>query len=186
MKKFFEKTKSPLLFPRPVALVTTHSDKGDNIITLSWIGTVCSSPPVVAIGIRKSRYSFSIIKKSREFVINIPEANLVKEADFCGTRSGKDTDKFSKTGLRKETPKIINAPLIEECPINIECKLIETIELGSHTLFLGEVVGTHIDERILQDGEFDDEKFKPLVYLSPHYFTVKKTEGEYGFTKDSY
>lgn len=182
MKKYFSETRSPLVFPRPVALVTSHSDKGDNIVTLSWVGTVCSSPPVVAIGIRKNRFSFSLIYKSGEFVINIPEADLVREADFCGTRSGREVDKFDKTGLTKEKSKVVKAPLIKECPINIECKLIRTVELGSHTLFLGEVVGTHIDEKILREEKFDDKKFQPLAYLSPHYFTMKKIEGEYGFT----
>ncbi|TES91800.1 MAG: flavin reductase family protein [Candidatus Cloacimonadota bacterium] len=185
MKEFFDKTKSPLIFPRPVTLVTSHSGEGDNIITLSWVGTVCSVPPVVGIGIRKSRFSYSHIEKSGEFVVNIPGADLIREADFCGTRSGRDIDKFKKTGLTKEHAKLVNAPLIKECPINIECKLIKTVIFGSHTLFLGEVVGTHIDEKILREGKFDDEKFQPLAYLSPHYFTVKKIEGEYGFTKDS-
>lgn len=182
MKEFLKETKSPLIFPRPVGLITSHSDSGDNIITLSWIGTVCSSPPIVAIGIRKNRFSYSMIKKSGEFVINIPGKNLVRESDFCGTRSGRDVDKFEKTWLTKEKAKMVSAVLIKECPINLECKLIEAIDLGSHTLFLGEVVGTHIDEKIMSDGKFDDEKFNPLVYLSPHYFTVRKIEGEYGFT----
>jgi flavin reductase (DIM6/NTAB) family NADH-FMN oxidoreductase RutF len=183
MKLFLKETESPPVFPRPVALVSIHTEEGDNIITLSWIGTVCSSPPVIAMGIRKNRHSYEMIMKSGEFVVNIPDADRVREADFCGTRSGEDTDKFEKTGFTKGKGKIVKAPLIEECPINIECKLIKTIELGSHTLFLGEVVGIHFDERITSDEKFDDEKFQPLAYLSPHYFTVQKLQGNYGFTK---
>jgi flavin reductase (DIM6/NTAB) family NADH-FMN oxidoreductase RutF len=183
MKLFLENTQSPLVFPRPVALVSVHTEDGDNIITLSWVGTVCSSPPIIAMGIRENRHSFEKILKSGEFVVNIPDANLVREADFCGTRSGKDTDKFEKTGFRKVKGQVVKAPLIEQCLINIECKLMDTVALGSHTLFLGEVVGTHIDERITTGGKFDDKKFKPLAYLSPHYFTVQKIEGDYGFTK---
>jgi len=183
MKKFVKETESPLIIPRPVALVTSHSPEGDNIITLSWVSIVCSLPPMIGISIRKKRYSYSVIEKSGEFVVNIPGAGLVKEADFCGTRSGRDVDKFEETGLTKEKAEFVNIPLIKECPINIECKLRRTVELGSHTLFLGEVVGTHIDEKILTDGKFDDEKMLPLTYLSPHYFTVKGIEGAYGYTK---
>jgi flavin reductase (DIM6/NTAB) family NADH-FMN oxidoreductase RutF len=183
MKLFIEKTQSPLVFPRPVALVSMHTGEGDNIITLSWVGTVCSSPPVIAMGIRESRHSHKMIKESGEFVVNIPSAEQVSAADVCGTRSGNDTDKFQATGFTKGKAKTVQAPIIEECPINIECKLMKTVELGSHTLFLGEVVGTHIDERITTDGKFDDGKFKPLAYLSPHYFTVQMLGGDYGFTK---
>ena len=182
MKLFLEETKSPLLFPRPVALVSVHTVEGDNIITLSWVGTICSLPPIIAMGIREDRHSYDMILKSGEVVVNIPGADLVREADFCGTRSGKDTDKFEKTGFTKGKGTIVQAPLIKQCPINIECKLMNSIELGSHTLFLGKVVGTHIDERIVTDGKFDDRKFMPLTYLSPHYFTVQKIEGDYGFT----
>lgn len=185
MKQFIEETVSPLVFPRPVALVSVHTEEGDNIITLSWIGTVCSSPPVIAMGIRESRHSFGMIMKSGEFVVNIPDADRVREADFCGTRSGKDTDKFEKTGFTKGKGRVVGAPLIEECPVNIECTLMDTVALGSHTLFLGEVVGTHLDERITTDGKFDDGKFQPLAYLSPHYFTVRRIEGDYGFTRRS-
>jgi flavin reductase (DIM6/NTAB) family NADH-FMN oxidoreductase RutF len=169
MKLFVKETQSPPVFPRPVALVTMHTEEGDNIITLSWVGTVCSSPPVIAMGIRKNRYSHGMIVKSGEFVVNIPGADRVREADFCGTRSGEDTDKFQKTGFTKEEGKVVKAPLIKECPINMECKLMNAIELGSHTVFLGEVVGIHFDERITTGGTFDDEKFQP--------------EGNYGFTK---
>lgn len=183
MKLFLKDTESPAVFPRPVALVSVHAGEHDNIITLSWIGTVCSSPPVIGMGIRKNRHSYGMIVESGEFVVNIPDAERVREADFCGTRSGKDTDKFDKTGFTKEEGKVVKAPLIKECPLNLECTLIKSIELGSHTLFLGEVVGTHIDERITTDGKFDDEKFKLLAYLSPHYFTVQRLKGNYGFTR---
>jgi len=183
MKKFFPKTNSPMVFPRPVVLITVSSSGKDNIITLSWVGVVCSSPPVVAMGIRKNRFSYEMIMNSKEYVINIPPASLKGEADFCGTRSGKEFDKFKETGFTKEKAKVVDAPLIGECPINLECKLIKSIELGSHTLFLGEVVGTHIDKAIMADGKFDDTKFQPLTYLSPHYFTVMKIEGKYGFSK---
>ncbi len=184
MKEFLRETNSPMVFPRSVALITVSSSGKDNIITLSWVGVVCSSPPVVAMGIRKDRFSYEMIMNSREYVINIPPASLVKEADFCGTRSGREFDKFKETGFTKEKAKVIGAPLIGECPINLECKLSKSIELGSHTLFLGEVVGTHIDENIMSDGKFDDKKFKVLGYISPHYFTVQELEGEYGFTKE--
>lgn len=183
MKKFIKETDSPRVFPRPVALVTCCGKKGDNIITLSWIATLCSLPPIIGMGIRKNRFSHSAIVKTEEFVVNIPEEQLVKEADYCGTHSGENVDKFQETGLTKQDARIVSVPLIKECPINIECKLTESVELGSHTLFLGEVVGTHIDERIMTEGELDDNKFKPLTYLSPHYFTVKGIEEKYGFTK---
>lgn len=183
MKKFIKETDSPRVFPRPVALVTCSGEKGDNIITLSWIATLCSTPPIIGMGIRKNRYSHSLIVNKEEFVVNIPEEELVKEADYCGNYSGSDVDKFKETGLTREDGRVVSVPMIKECPMNLECELTKSIDLGSHTLFLGKVVGTHIDEKIMTDGKLDDYKCKPLTYLSPHYFTVAGIEEKYGFTK---
>jgi flavin reductase (DIM6/NTAB) family NADH-FMN oxidoreductase RutF len=183
MKKFIKETDSPRVFPRPAALITCSGEKGDNIITMSWIATLCSIPPIIGMGIRKNRFSHSAIVQKSEFVVNIPGEELVKEADYCGTHSGRDVDKFKETGLTRENARVVSVPMIKECPINIECKLTKAIDLGSHTLFLGEVVGTHIDEKIMTIGALDDTKFKPLTYLSPHYCTVAGIEEKYGFTK---
>ena len=173
------------LFPCPVVLVTCVDSKGEpNIITLAWAGTVCSEPPAVGLGIRPSRYSHTIIKNSKEFVVNIPPARLVKETDYCGVTSGKDVDKFAETKLTPEQADEVEAPLIRECPVNMECKLKDVIPLGAHDLFIGEVVQVHIDPDILDEkGHIDFKKADPFVYNVGEYWTLNKKIGTYGYSK---
>src|SRR3989304_6803885 len=147
------------LYPNPVVMVSCSNKNRDNIITLAWVGTVCSNPPMISISIRPSRYSHEIISISKEFVINIPDEKMIKACDFCGTKSGRDIDKFKELNLTKEKGFIVNAPLIKECPINIECKVREIIHLGTHDMFIGEVVSVNADEEVIySDGEIDYEK----------------------------
>jgi flavin reductase (DIM6/NTAB) family NADH-FMN oxidoreductase RutF len=178
-------TKGPanLMYPCPVTLVTSRDAKGkDNIVTIAWIGVLCSEPPKIGIGIHKTRHSTGIIEKSGEFVVNIPSENLLEKTDYCGTVSGKDVDKFSKTGLTKEPAKKVKASLIKECPVNLECVVREKLDLGSHRLFVGEVVEAHVDDSILDGkGNFDFSKAAPVLFNAGEYWGQGKKKGSYGF-----
>ena len=180
-------TKNPwtALFPCPVVLVTCVDSTGEpNIITLAWAGTVCSEPPTIGLGIRPSRYSHKLIKNSKEFVVNIPPTKIIKETDYCGVTSGKDVDKFSKTKLTQEPADKIKPPIIRECPVNMECILKNTIPLGAHDLFLGEIVKVHIDQNILDEkGKIDFTKADPFVFNQGEYWSIHKKLGIYGFSK---
>ncbi len=134
------------LYPNPVLLVSAEYESKETIVTLSWGGTCCSDPPIVSIAIRNSRYSHNLIKQSNEFVVNIPTAEMLEQVKICGTKSGADIDKWAVCEFTKKKSKEVNAPGIDECPVNIECKVETIIELGTHDMFLGKVVALHIDE----------------------------------------
>ena len=155
-----------LLFPLPVVLLTCVDKSGQaNIITLAWVGIVNSEPPMVSVSIRPSRYSASLVKTSGEFVINIPSEKMVREVDICGMVSGKEVDKFAKTGLTPKPAKEVSPPLIEECPVNLECKVRETISLESHEVFLAEIMAIHVEKNVLRGrGKVDMTKILPIVY----------------------
>jgi flavin reductase (DIM6/NTAB) family NADH-FMN oxidoreductase RutF len=155
-----------MLFPLPAVMVSCQRGNAKpNIITLAWVGVVCSEPPMVAIAVRKNRFSFDIIKDSREFVVNVPTQQQLKATDFCGTKSGRDTDKFAEAKLTPVKGSKVKAPLIAECPVNLECELRNVLDLGSHCLFIGEIVATHLDSEYLNEkGEPDVEKMKLFCY----------------------
>lgn len=173
------------LFPCPVVLVTCLDDGGNpNIITLAWVGTICSEPPIISIGIRPTRYSYELIKNSKEFVVNIPSTKILRESDYCGITSGKNIEKFSETKLTQQQAEKIKTPLIRECPVNLECKLKDVIPLGAHDLFLGEIVQVHIDEEVLDEkGNIDFKKADPFVFNQGEYWSIDKKLGIYGFSK---
>jgi flavin reductase (DIM6/NTAB) family NADH-FMN oxidoreductase RutF len=173
------------LFPCPVALVTSVAAPGKpNIITLAWVGTVCSDPPMLSLGIRPGRYSYKLIQRSREFVVNIPTEQIVKKVDQCGSVSGESTDKFSMTGLTPQPAEKVKPPLIRECPVNIECVLRKKIHLGVHDLFLGEIVSVHVDQEILdEEGEIDFAKLSPFVFNQGEYWSLGKRIGIEGFSR---
>lgn len=173
------------LFPCPVVLVTCVDSIGDpNIITLAWAGTVCSEPPMIGLGIRPTRYSHKLIKDGEEFVVNIPPTKILKETDYCGVTSGKDINKFSETKLTPEKADNVKAPLIRECPVNMECILKDTIQLGAHDLFLGEIVQVHLDQDVLNEkGQIDFAKADPFVFNVGEYWNLNKKLGSYGFSK---
>ena len=155
-----------MLFPLPAVMVSCQK-RGEkpNIITLAWVGVVCSEPPMVGIAVRKNRFSWDLICQSKAFVVNVPKGDLLKATDFCGTHSGKDVDKFAEAKLTAEPCAKTGAPLIKECPVNLECELREMVDLGSHTLFIGEIVATHIDSEFLDEkGQPDVEKMKLFCY----------------------
>lgn len=173
------------LFPCPVVLVTCLDDGGNpNIITLAWVGTICSEPPIISIGIRPTRYSYELIKNSKEFVVNIPSTKILRESDYCGITSGKNIEKFSETKLTQQQAEKIKTPLIRECPVNLECKLKDVIPLGAHDLFLGEIVQVHIDKDVLDEkGNIDFKKADPFVFNQGEYWSIDKKLGTYGFSK---
>ena len=176
-----------LLFPTPVVLVTCVDETGKpNIITLAWVGVVNSEPPMIGISIRLERYSHACIKRSKEFVVNLPSEEMVRKVDACGVLSGKETDKFASMEWKQVTAQKVKPPLIDECPVQMECMVKEMISLGSHDLFLGEIVALHVKEEVLKEkGRIDISRVLPLVFCpgANEYWNLGKCIGHYGFTK---
>ncbi len=173
-----------MLYPLPAALVTVRDAEGkDNMITVAWTGTVCTNPPMLYISVRPERYSYRAIKETGEFVVNLTTAAMVKAVDFCGVRSGKNVDKFKETGLCKGEGVRVNVPVIEDSPVNIECKVREVLELGSHHMFLADVVHVTVDDRYMDEkGSFHLEKANPVVYSHGTYFSIGKAHGTFGYS----
>lgn len=172
-----------MVYPLPVVMVSCReTGKAPNIITVAWTGTICTNPAMVYISIRPERYSYEIIKNSREFVINLTTEELAKATDFCGVKSGRNVDKFKEMNLTPEEAHNVDAPLIKESPVNIECKVKEIIELGSHHMFLGEVVGVNVDGKYMDYNKFDLSKANPIVYSHGEYFGIGKKLGSFGYS----
>lgn len=173
---------STALFPVPAVMLSCGAEGyKPNIITLAWVGTLNSHPPIVGVSIRPERHSYGIVHQSKEFVVNIATEAQLPELDYCGVVSGKDADKFTALGLTPQMGSLQHAPLIAECPVNLECKVIQEIVLGSHTLFLGEVVQVQVSEEYLNEqGRPDVEKIKPFVYCGPQYHGLGHRLGLYG------
>ncbi|TFF86437.1 flavin reductase family protein [Candidatus Thorarchaeota archaeon] len=161
-----EKKPSTALVPCPVVLLSVRGPKGPNIITLSWAANVCSKPPTVVVGIRPERYSHHLVKDAGEFVLNVPSTDLHEASVFSGTKSGKDYDKFHECKLTAREASKVKAPLIEECPISLECKTTQVVNAGSHDLFVAEVLAIHIEESVLdENGRFNAAKASLFTYL---------------------
>jgi flavin reductase (DIM6/NTAB) family NADH-FMN oxidoreductase RutF len=172
------------LYPLPTVLVSCGTGSQANIITLAWAGTLCSSPPQVGLGVRPDRHSHHLIKDVGGFVVNLPRADQVKLVDHCGMVSGRDEDKWTTCGFTPIPGAVVEVPLIAECPVNIECRLRQTISLGSHDLFVGEVVSIHIDEEVVDDrGRLEVAETDPFAYLNGEYRRVGELLGTYGFSK---
>ncbi|MSS63134.1 flavin reductase family protein [Velocimicrobium porci] len=173
-----------MLYPLPAVMVSCQRiGEKPNIITVAWTGTVCTNPAMVYISVRPERYSYDIIKDTKEFVINLTTKELAKATDFCGVRSGRDTDKFKEMKLTPSKSEHIFAPGIEEAPVNIECKVKEILELGSHHMFLAEVVGVHADKAYMdENGKFDLNKAELLAYSHGEYFDLGRKIGTFGFS----
>ncbi|BCV25940.1 flavin reductase family protein [Gelria sp. Kuro-4] len=170
MKK--QLTPQTLLYPVPVVLVSCGGLAGPkNIVTLAWAGVVNSTPPMVGIGVRPSRYSHELISQTGEFVVNIPRADQLKAVEVCGSTSGRTSDKFAATGLTAVPAQKVKAPLIAECPVNLECRVQQVVKLPSHDLFLAEIVAVHADETVLDArGRIDPAKARPLAYCNGQYW----------------
>lgn len=175
----------PAIFPCPVVLVTVVDSEGKpNVITIAWTGQACSDPPCVTVAIRPQRHSHGLLVASGEFVVNIPGRDLLEAADRCGTVSGRRVDKFEQTGLTPVPADRVRPPLIDECPVNLECSLLHTVSLGVHDLFVGEIVATHADEDMLtESGKIDYGRMQPICYNPDEYWSIGEKIGTYGFTK---
>ncbi len=177
---------STYIYPAPAMLISSQGKDGKpNIATISWGGVFCSDPPVVGISVRPKRHTNTLIKETMEFVLNIPSKNQLKETDYCGSVSGRDVDKFSETGFTAGKSEMVNTPFIKECPINLECKVRQILNLGSHDLFIAEVVAAHVDEEILEGERINMDKLSPFSYcpVVQEYRAMGEMIGSYGFSK---
>lgn len=182
MSKVFWKG-STLLAPVSPTMVTCGTAEKYNIITIAWTGIINSNPPMTYVSVRPTRYSHEIIEKNREFVINLTPSKLIRQADICGVKSGRDTDKFALTGLTAVPASCVAAPLIYECPINIECKVQSVTSLGSHDMFIAEIVGIDIDEEFLDsEGKLHMDRCGLASYIHGEYFAPGKKVGSFGFS----
>ena len=171
-----------LLAPLPVVMVTVGNMEKANIITVAWTGTICSVPPRLYVSIRHDRYSYEMLKEGGEFVINFTTDNLLPVCDYCGIRSGKDLDKFAEMKLTKMQANTVSAPLIAESPINVECKVFEVLNLGSHDMFLADVLAVDVDEDYLdENGKIDYAKAHLVNYQHGAYYATGKLLGRFGF-----
>ena len=174
-----------VLTPVPVVLVSCGGtpEWKPNIITIAWVGSVCSDPPMLSISVRPQRYSFEIIKMTGEFVVNIPGRNLAKVTDWCGMVSGRHEDKFAHPQLNAAPALQVQCPIIPECPINIECRVRQELALGTHTMFVAEVVAVQVTSSLLdKNGKFRLEKAELLAYGLGHYFTLGSGIDHFGFS----
>ena len=173
-----------MLYPLPAVMVSCRREgEKPNIITLAWTGTVCSDPAMVSISVRPERYSYDIIKETGEFVINLVTKELVSATDFCGVRSGKDVDKFQEMKLTPLPSKHIAAPGIMESPVNIECRVKDVIPLGSHDMFLAEVVGVTVEDAYInENGKFELNQTGLVAYSHGEYFELGKKLGKFGYS----
>lgn len=173
-----------MLNPVPVVMVTCADENAPNIITIAWTGIINSDPPMTYVSVRKERYSHKLIMDSGEFVINLTTEDLVKATDFCGVRSGKNVDKAAETGLSYVPAEIVGCPMIGESPVNIECRVKEVRELGSHDMFMAEIVKVHADEKLFdENGRLCLEKAGLISYSHGEYFGLKRSPlGKFGFS----
>ena len=174
-----------MLYPLPAVMVSTGDKAGNqNILTVAWTGTICTNPPMAYISVRPERYSYQMIKDTGEFVINLTTERLAKVTDYCGVRSGRDTDKWKETGLTPGTAEnMLYAPVIKECPVSIECRVTEIKELGSHHMFLAEVKTVQVDESYLNEkNKFELNKTGLLAYSHGEYLGLGKKIGTFGYS----
>lgn len=173
-----------MIYPLPAVMVSVTDGEGnDNIITVAWTGTVCTNPAMAYISVRPSRYSYDMIRKTGEFVINLTTEKLAFATDFCGVRSGRDVDKFQKMNLTKEKAQYVSAPMIGESPVSIECRVHEVKELGSHDMFLADVLAVHADEAYMdKNNKFHLNDAGLLVYSHGEYLVGDRKVGTFGYS----
>lgn len=173
-----------MLYPLPAVMVSCGETPEEyNIITIAWTGTINSDPPMCSISVRPERHSYDIIKRTGEFVINLTTEELAKATDWCGCRSGKKFNKWKEMNLTPAQAKMVKAPIIAESPVNIECKVKDIIELGSHHMFIAEVVNVSVDDKYINEsGAFSFAETKPLVYSHGDYFEMGKKIGKFGWS----
>ncbi len=174
-----------MIYPLPAALISCGATPDEyNVLTASWVGTICSNPPMCYVSIRPERYSHPIIERNMAFVINLTTEELARVTDWCGVRSGKDYDKFAECGLTPVPSDKVAAPYIKEAPLSIECNVREVLHLGSHDMFIADVEGVLADNAYIdaETGAFDMEKAGLLVYSHGHYYKTGEPIGKFGWS----
>ena len=171
------------IYPLPAVLVSCGDMENSNIITVAWTGILNTNPATVYISIRPTRYSYNMIKKKGEYVINLTNKNLVRATDWCGVRTGAKVNKFKEMNLHKEKAKFVKCPMIKESPVSIECKVKEIKSLGSHDVFIAEVLAINADEKYIdENGAFDISKCDLIAYSNGHYYSLGRKLGKFGFS----
>lgn len=170
-------------YPIPAVMVSCGDMEKSNIITVAWTGIINTNPAMVYISVRQSRYSYNIIKENMEFVINLTTEKLANATDWCGVKSGANVDKFKEMKLTKEKANMVKAPLIKESPVSIECKVKKIVPLGSHDMFIAEVLCIDADDKYIDDnGAFDISKCKLIAYANGGYYSLGKKIGKFGYS----
>ena len=171
------------LYPLPVVMVSCGNMERSNIITVAWTGIMNTDPAMVYISVRPTRYSYNIIRESGEFVINLTTENLAYATDWCGVKTGAQVDKFKEMNLTKEPAKFVKCPMIKESPVSVECKVKEIKELGTHHMFVAEVLGINADEKYIDEkGAFDISKCDLIAYSNGNYYSLDKKIGKFGYS----
>ena len=174
-----------MIYPLPAVLISCgETEEEQNLFTVAWTGTVCTNPPMCYISVRPERHSYEIIKRTGEFVINLTTAKLARATDWCGVRSGRDYDKFAEMGLMAETAAVVKAPVVAESPVAIECRVKQIIPLGSHDMFLADVVNVLVDEQYInpETGKLELERADMITYSHGEYFRLGEAIGHFGWS----
>ena len=173
-----------MLYPVPAVLVTVADREGNsNIFTVAWAGTICTNPPMLSISVRPERYSYHMMKETGEFVVNLTTESMAWATDYCGVRSGRDVDKWKETGLTPEKANVVDVPVIKESPVNIECRVVKVEELGSHHMFIADVVAVDVDEAYMDEKDtFHLSMAKPLAYSHGRYYGMGEELGSFGYS----
>lgn len=174
---------SALLGPVPPALVTCGTMEKPNVLTIAWTGIVCTHPAMTYISVRPSRYSYQLIQETGEFVINLPTSAMGKTTDFCGMKTGAKVNKIEKCGLTLAEGSQVSAPVLADCPVSLECRVTQAQELGSHTMFLAEIVAVQVEERFVDSkGKLNLQQAGLLAYAHGEYFALGRKCGDFGFS----
>lgn len=172
-----------MLYPLPAVLVSVGDEKENNLFTVAWTGTICSDPPMVSISVRKERFSYEMIEKTGQFVINLTTKDLAYATDYCGVKSGRDVDKWKECGLTRLSSTVVSAPSVKESPVAIECEVTEKKELGTHHMFIARVVAVTVDDRYMNEkGTFVFPDAEPIVYSHGEYYTLGENIGKFGYS----
>ena len=174
-----------MIYPLPAVLISCGDNEQEyNLFTVAWTGTVCTNPPMCYISVRPERHSYEIIKHTGEFVINLTTASLARATDWCGVRSGRDYDKFSEMGLTAEAAAVVKAPIVAESPVSIECRVKQIVPLGSHDMFIADVVNVLVDEEYInpETGKLELERADMIAYSHGEYFRLGKAIGHFGWS----
>ena len=181
MKEYFK--AGNMLNPVPAVMVSCGTMEKSNIVTVAWCGNACTNPPMLYISVRPSRYSYDLIKENGEFVVNLVTSDLTYACDFCGVRSGRDVDKFEKLNLTKLESRFVKAPSIKESPVSIECRVKEILPLGSHHMFLADILGVTVDKNLMDEkNRFNLDKAGLISYSHGEYFELGKYVGKFGYS----